>query len=304
MPVSCRRRCCAPAATRTRRAGRLTSAPPVKTTSDPPKLSVAGRARLAVNLVTTLTFFPSCQARTPRPAPYPPESCTVSTRKGGRHVPGSVERHAGGQPLLPAGAAAPGVPHRQPWTTVCPWKGAASYYDVTVNGQVNRDAGWYYLDPGQAAAKIQGHVTFRNASGWHGPAQRTGQRERTGRGLAACPPAGGTAGRARRPPTRGRWNERPTAGRVLACVRPAAGSGRGGRAGNRLAGAVGVAEPFHAQVDLASWSRFSAGQRASVSSITADSFCRARRWTRRRAPGRSGNAGAPTGCPVGPGCRW
>ncbi|MGH8674927.1 MAG: DUF427 domain-containing protein, partial [Burkholderiales bacterium] len=28
--------------------------------------------------------------------------------------------------------------------TVCPWKGTASYYDVVVEGEVNRDAAWYY----------------------------------------------------------------------------------------------------------------------------------------------------------------
>lgn len=28
--------------------------------------------------------------------------------------------------------------------TVCNWKGVADYYDVVVNGAVNRDAAWYY----------------------------------------------------------------------------------------------------------------------------------------------------------------
>src|SRR2546425_9173501 len=31
--------------------------------------------------------------------------------------------------------------------TTCPWKGEASYYDVEVNGQVNKDAAWYYPAP-------------------------------------------------------------------------------------------------------------------------------------------------------------
>ena len=44
--------------------------------------------------------------------------------------------------------------------TVCPWKGTASYYDVTVGGQVNRDAAWYYPDPKAAAANIRGRVAF------------------------------------------------------------------------------------------------------------------------------------------------
>ena len=44
--------------------------------------------------------------------------------------------------------------------TTCSWKGTASYYDVVVNGQTNRDAAWYYPDPKDAARKIAGHVAF------------------------------------------------------------------------------------------------------------------------------------------------
>lgn len=42
----------------------------------------------------------------------------------------------------------------------CGWKGTASYYDVTVRGQVNRDAAWYYPDPMPAAASIKGYTAF------------------------------------------------------------------------------------------------------------------------------------------------
>jgi uncharacterized protein (DUF427 family) len=44
--------------------------------------------------------------------------------------------------------------------TTCSWKGVASYYDVTVGGQVNKDAAWYYPEPKSAAANIKGHVAF------------------------------------------------------------------------------------------------------------------------------------------------
>ena len=47
--------------------------------------------------------------------------------------------------------------------TVCGWKGTASYYDVVVDGQVNKDAAWYYPHPKDAAAQITGYVAF-----WHG----------------------------------------------------------------------------------------------------------------------------------------
>ena len=44
--------------------------------------------------------------------------------------------------------------------TTCPWKGIASYYDVVVDGQVNRDAAWYYPEPKEAAKQIKDHVAF------------------------------------------------------------------------------------------------------------------------------------------------
>lgn len=46
--------------------------------------------------------------------------------------------------------------------TVCPWKGTASYYDVVVDDEVNKDAAWYYPDPKDAAANIKGRVAFWN----------------------------------------------------------------------------------------------------------------------------------------------
>jgi uncharacterized protein (DUF427 family) len=44
--------------------------------------------------------------------------------------------------------------------TTCPWKGVASYYDVVVNGETNRDAAWYYPEPKEAARNIKGYVAF------------------------------------------------------------------------------------------------------------------------------------------------
>ena len=45
-------------------------------------------------------------------------------------------------------------------TTVCPWKGTASYYTLVVDGRENRDAAWYYPETKPEAAKIKGHVAF------------------------------------------------------------------------------------------------------------------------------------------------
>lgn len=49
---------------------------------------------------------------------------------------------------------------RSDTTSICPWKGTASYLDVVVDGQVNRDAAWYYAEPKEAAAEIKGRVAF------------------------------------------------------------------------------------------------------------------------------------------------
>lgn len=44
--------------------------------------------------------------------------------------------------------------------SVCPWKGQASYYDVVVEGETNRDAAWYYPETSERAANIKGYVAF------------------------------------------------------------------------------------------------------------------------------------------------
>ncbi len=44
--------------------------------------------------------------------------------------------------------------------TTCPWKGEASYYNVVVNGDTNKDAAWYYPEPKDAAAEIKNRVAF------------------------------------------------------------------------------------------------------------------------------------------------
>lgn len=45
-------------------------------------------------------------------------------------------------------------------TSVCPWKGTASYYSIKVDGAVNEDAAWYYPQPKAAAAEIADRVAF------------------------------------------------------------------------------------------------------------------------------------------------
>ena len=47
--------------------------------------------------------------------------------------------------------------------TTCFWKGVASYYDVVVDGQRNRDAAWYYPETKERAEHVKGRIAF-----WHG----------------------------------------------------------------------------------------------------------------------------------------
>jgi len=44
--------------------------------------------------------------------------------------------------------------------TTCGWKGVASYYDLVVNGESNKDAAWYYPDTKPAADNVKGYIAF------------------------------------------------------------------------------------------------------------------------------------------------
>ncbi len=45
-------------------------------------------------------------------------------------------------------------------TSICPWKGTASYYTLVVDGLSNPDAAWYYADPKPAAEQVRGRIAF------------------------------------------------------------------------------------------------------------------------------------------------
>lgn len=47
--------------------------------------------------------------------------------------------------------------------TKCSWKGTASYYNISVNGDVNKDGAWYYPEPKEEVQNIKGYIAF-----WHG----------------------------------------------------------------------------------------------------------------------------------------
>jgi uncharacterized protein (DUF427 family) len=65
-----------------------------------------------------------------------------------------------GNHYFPLDAVNPDVLRPSSHHTVCPWKGVASYYDVAVGGEVNRDAAWYYPKPSPLARKVANRVAF------------------------------------------------------------------------------------------------------------------------------------------------
>ena len=63
-------------------------------------------------------------------------------------------------------------------TSVCSWKGEANYFTLTIDGNENRDAAWWYPEPSNAAATVAGRIAF-----WRGVEIETGANENpSGRG--------------------------------------------------------------------------------------------------------------------------
>ncbi|HEY5335880.1 MAG TPA: DUF427 domain-containing protein [Mycobacteriales bacterium] len=65
-----------------------------------------------------------------------------------------------GNHYFPLPSVRDGVLSESDTTSVCPWKGTASYYSVSVGGEVNTDAAWTYPTPKDAAAEIKDRVAF------------------------------------------------------------------------------------------------------------------------------------------------
>ena len=65
-----------------------------------------------------------------------------------------------GNHYFPADAVTEGVLKPSDTTTVCPWKGTASYHSLVVDGQENTDAAWFYPEPKSAAAEIRDRIAF------------------------------------------------------------------------------------------------------------------------------------------------
>lgn len=65
-----------------------------------------------------------------------------------------------GNHYFPRGSVKDDVLVDSSYTSVCPWKGTASYCSVVVDGQTNENAAWYYPQPKDAAAEIRDRVAF------------------------------------------------------------------------------------------------------------------------------------------------
>ncbi|WP_317201542.1 DUF427 domain-containing protein [Janthinobacterium sp.] len=61
---------------------------------------------------------------------------------------------------FPPEAVNPAYLQRSEHVSVCPWKGAANYYHLAVDGKVNENAAWCYPAPFDAASAIAGHIAF------------------------------------------------------------------------------------------------------------------------------------------------
>jgi uncharacterized protein (DUF427 family) len=65
-----------------------------------------------------------------------------------------------GNHYFPRDSVVDGVLQPSDRSSVCPWKGTASYHDVVVDGEVNPGAAWYYPEPKDAAAEIKDRIAF------------------------------------------------------------------------------------------------------------------------------------------------
>src|SRR5437588_3777949 len=91
-----------------------------------------------------------------KPGPQPMKAVwqgtTLATSEDTRIVEGNY--------YFPAGDVARAHLQDSSETTMCPWKGEASYYDIVVDGERNAAAAWYYPQPKGGAAEIRDYVAF------------------------------------------------------------------------------------------------------------------------------------------------
>lgn len=65
-----------------------------------------------------------------------------------------------GNPYFPLSSLDKNVISDSARTTVCPWKGVASYWNIEVDGKRADDAAWYYPEPLGGAQAVADRVAF------------------------------------------------------------------------------------------------------------------------------------------------
>ena len=65
-----------------------------------------------------------------------------------------------GNAYFPLASVREGVLQPSSTTSICPWKGVATYYDVHIDGQVVPDGAFTYRHPSPLARRIKGRVAF------------------------------------------------------------------------------------------------------------------------------------------------
>lgn len=67
-----------------------------------------------------------------------------------------------GDQYFPTESIMPEVLKPTQTTTICPLKGEANYYDIHLEGKINKDAAWTYIEPSEGYEQIKGHIAFLN----------------------------------------------------------------------------------------------------------------------------------------------
>ena len=102
----------------------------------------------------------------PRPAIAEPTSARIVIEHRGRIIADTraairtLETSHPPSYYIPRGDIADGVLRRAEGSSFCEWKGAATYWDVVVDGVIVPRVGWSYANPTRPFASLRDHVAF------------------------------------------------------------------------------------------------------------------------------------------------
>lgn len=102
----------------------------------------------------------------PRPAIAEPTTAHIVIEHHGRRIADSrhtvrtLETSHPPSYYIPMDDIEPGILHRAGGSSLCEWKGGASYWDVVMDGAVLERVGWSYPSPTRSFARLKDHVAF------------------------------------------------------------------------------------------------------------------------------------------------